>query len=381
MSTFKNTDGKSVLLKMVKGIRKEAYDCEKYVSGKSMDEVMAEYGLSSVIKLGSNENQYGPYETAFKEMQAEVGRINIYPEKNYIRLKELVGEKLGVTKDWVSLGHGAGNVLDSVAKTLLEDGDEVIVPQQSYRLYREISKIMGAKVIEVPLNDSYTIDLNDFKKALTPKTKIVWICNPNNPTGSIIDQDSFSSFIDAMPENCWMVLDEAYAEFCDSDLLPDVMKFIKEGKNVIDIHTFSKYYGLAGGRIGYLVASPEFVNWYDTVSEPFNANRIGLAGAVALMENEEECKKYGDLMIHDREWLNEELTKLGCKCYPSYANFVFFETPYSASEIGEKLLQKGIIVRPCGGWGYEKHLRVSIGTTEQNKEFLQGIKEVLQTMN
>lgn len=366
---------------MVKGIRKEAYDCEKYVSGKSMDEVMAEYGLSSVIKLGSNENQYGPYETAFKEMQAEVGRINIYPEKNYIRLKELVGEKLGVTKDWVSLGHGAGNVLDSVAKTLLEDGDEVIVPQQSYRLYREISKIMGAKVIEVPLNDSYTIDLNDFKKALTPKTKIVWICNPNNPTGSIIDKDSFSSFIDAMPENCWMVLDEAYAEFCDSDLLPDVMKFIKEGENVIDIHTFSKYYGLAGGRIGYLVASPEFVNWYDTVSEPFNANRIGLAGAVALMENEEECKKYGDLMIHDREWLNEELTKLGCKCYPSYANFVFFETPYSASEIGEKLLQKGIIVRPCGGWGYEKHLRVSIGTTEQNKEFLQGIKEVLQTMN
>lgn len=366
--------------KMVKGIRKEAYDCEKYVSGKSMDEVMAEYGLSSVIKLGSNENQYGPYETAYKAMQAEVGRINIYPEKNYIRLKELVGERLGVTGDWVSLGHGAGNVLDSVAKTLLEDGDEVIVPQQSYRLYREISKIMGAKVVEVPLNDAYTIDLEDFKKALTPKTKIVWICNPNNPTGSIIEKESFASFIDAMPEDCWMVLDEAYAEFCDPDLLPDVMKFIKEGKNVIDIHTFSKYYGLAGGRIGYLVASPEFVNWYDTVSEPFNANRIGLAGAVALMENREECKKYGNLMIKDREWLNEELTKLGCRCYPSYANFVFFETPYPAADVAEQLLQKGIIVRPCGGWGYDKHLRVSIGTTEQNKQFLRGIQEVFDAM-
>lgn len=367
-------------MEMVKGIRKEAFDCEKYVSGKSMDEVMRDYGLDSVIKLGSNENQYGPYETAYKAMQEEVGLINIYPERNYIRLKELVGESLGLNGEWVSLGHGAGNVLDSVAKTLLEDGDEVIVPQQSYRLYREISKIMGAKVVEVPLNKNYTIDLADFKKALTEKTKIVWICNPNNPTGTVIDKDTFDDFVDAMPENCWLVLDQAYAEFCDPALLPDVMKYIKEGKNVIDIHTFSKYYGLAGGRIGYLVANPEFVNWYDTVSEPFNANRIGLAGAVALLEHPEECKKYGDIMIHDREWMNDELEKMGCKTYPSQANFVFFSTPYSAAEIGEQLLRRGVIVRPCGGWGYDKHIRVSIGTTEQNQTFLKEIKEVLDSM-
>lgn len=367
----------------VKGIRHEAFNCEKYVSGKSMEDVMADYGLTSVVKLGSNENMYGPYDVALNAMGEEVKKLNIYPEKNYIKLKKVVGEKFGVDGDWVSLGHGAGNVLDEVAKTLLEDGDEVLVPQQSYRLYREISKIMGAKVIEVQLNDNYTMELKDFKEKLTDKTKIVWICNPNNPTGSVIDKDTFDDFVEALPEKCWLVIDEAYADFANPDDLPDVMKYIKAGKQVINIRTFSKYYGLAGGRIGYLVANPEFVNWYDTVSEPFNANRIGLAGAVALMseEGQAECKKYGDKMIADREMLNEELTKLGCECFPSQANFVFFSTPYDAGEIAEMLLRVGVIVRPCGGWGYNKHLRVSIGTTEQNKIFLEEFKKVLETLS
>ncbi len=365
---------------MVKGIRKFAYDCEKYVSGKSMDEVMEEYGLTSVIKLGSNENQYAPYPAAVQAMQAEIGRMNIYPEKNYIRLKELVGEKFGVTGDWVSLGHGAGNVLDEVAKTLLEDGDEVLLPKESYRLYREISKIMGAKVVEIPLNENYTIDLADYKKALTDKTKIVWICNPNNPTGTVIDKDTFGDLIDVLPEKCWLVVDEAYADFSDPNLLPDLMPYIKAGKNVINIHTFSKYYGLAGGRIGYLVANPEFINWYDTVSEPFNANRMGLAGAVALMEHPEDPKKYGDIMIKDRAWMNEELKKMGCTPIDSQANFVFFACPYPADEVAEILLQNGVIVRPCGGWGFDQFLRISIGTTEQNKVALTELKKAFDQL-
>lgn len=367
----------------IKGIRKEAYNCEKYVSGKSMDDVMEEYGLTEVIKLGSNENQYGPYESAVKAMQDEVGLINIYPEKNYIKLKELIGAKFGVDDEWVSLGHGAGNVLDMIAKTLLEDGDEVIVPQQSYRLYREISKIMGARVIEVSLDENYTIQLEDFKKAMTEKTKIVWICNPNNPTGTVINKDDMDAFVECLPENCWLVIDEAYAEFAKPELLPDVMKYIKAGKQVIDVRTMSKYYGIAGGRVGYLLADPEFVNWYDTVSEPFNANRIGLAAAVALMkeEGQAECIKYGDKMIAERERLNEELTKLGCCCIDSQANFVFFSTPFDADVIGEMLLKAGVIVRPCGGWGYTKHLRVSIGTKEQNEKFLTEFKKAIKELS
>ena len=221
---------------MVNGIRKAAFACEKYVSGKSMDDVMRDYGLSSVVKLGSNENMYGPYPHALEAMRDEVSLINIYPERNYIKLKELLADKFGVADStWVSLGHGAGNVLDSIAKTLLEEGDEVLVPAQSYRLYPEISKIMGAKVIEVPLNDQYSIDLHDYAKLLTDRTKIVWLCNPNNPTGTVVPIDDFAWFVDQMPADCWLVVDEAYAEFADADVLPDVIAAVKSGKQVIDV--------------------------------------------------------------------------------------------------------------------------------------------------
>lgn len=367
----------------VKGIRKEAFVCDKYVAGKSTDEVMEDYGLTSVVKLGSNENMYAPYQIAIDAMKSELDRINIYPEKNYVRLKELIAEDYGVTSDWVSLGHGAGNVLDEVAKTLLEDGDEIVTGQQSYLLYQQISKIMGGQVVTVPLNENFTIETKEIISKFNEHTKIVWLCNPNNPTGSVIDKATFQELVDALPERAWLVVDEAYADFADQDALPNTIDYIKEGKQVILIRTFSKYQGIAGARIGCLIANPDFVNWYDTVSEPFNANRMGLAAAVALMspEGKKECRKYGDLMVADRKWLNEELTKLGCDCFDSQANFVFFSTPYDASEVAELLLRKGVIVRPCGGWGYTKHIRVSVGTHEQNEIFLEKFKETLEELS
>lgn len=366
---------------MIKGIRKEAYDCEAYVSGRSMDEVMETYGLTQVIKLSSNENPYAPYEKCKEAMTAEIGRINVYPEKNFKKLKKLLGEKFGISSDYIGLGHGAGNVLEEIAKTFLEEGDEVIVPKQSYRLYREISKIMGAKVVEVSLDDNYSIDLDDFKAAINPKTKLVWICNPNNPTGSIIPKENFDDFVDSLPEHTWMVVDEAYSEFTNPEELPDLMNYIKGKKNIIAVRTFSKYYGIAGARMGYLVADPEVITMYDTVSEPFNANRIALAGAVELIQNElATCKKYGDIIIQDRERMSEELEIMGCTPFPSRGNFVFFCTPYPATEVSELLLQRGIIIRPCNGWGYNYHVRVTIGTTEQNEVFLRELKKVLEIL-
>ncbi len=363
---------------MIKGIREAAYACEPYVSGRSMDEIMEEYGLTQVIKLNSNENPYGPYEKCKEAMTAEISKINIYPERNYIRLKKLLGEMFGVDSDYISLGHGAGSVLEEIAKTFLEAGDEVIVPKQSYLLYREISKIMGARVMEIALDENYSIDLDAFQAAITPKTKLVWVCNPNNPTGTIIPKDKFDSFVDSLPEQTWMVVDEAYAEFTAAKKLPDLMKYIKNGKNVIAVRTFSKYYGLAGARMGYIIANPEIITVYDTVSEPFNANRIALAGAVELIKNERRtCKKYGDILVQDREWINEELAKIGCIPYPSQCNFVFFQTPCPAAKISELLLQKGIMIRPCGGWGYPNHIRATIGTTKQNQIFLKEIKNLL----
>lgn len=383
---------------MIKGIRREAYDCDAYVSGRSMDEVKEAYGLSQVIKLSSNENPYAPFEKCREAMISEINRINIYPEKNFKKLKMLLGEKFGVSKDYISLGHGAGSVLEEIAKTFLEEGDEVIVPKQSYRLYREISKIMGAKVIEISLDESYSINPEDFIAAITPRTKLIWICNPNNPTGTVIQREKFENLVESLPEHTWMVVDEAYAEFADWEELPDIISYIRNRKNVISVRTFSKYYGLAGARLGYLIAHPEVIRMYDTVSEPFNANRIALAGAVTLIEHEDDiCRKYGDLLIQDRELLNKELIKMGCIPTRSGGNFVFFRirdddvcqnancqdaicqnaVQRDAMAISNVLMHRGVIVRPCNGWGYPQHLRVSVGTTEQNQTFLRELETAL----
>lgn len=182
-----------------------------------------------------------------------------------------------------------------------------------------------------------------------------------------------------IPEHTWVVVDEAYAEFTDAKYLPNMIPLINENKNVLCIRTFSKYYGLAGGRIGYVIAKPDVIQLYDTVSEPFNANRIGLAGAVStLIEDEDICTQRGQEMITARAKINETLDKMGCTSYESHCNFVFFETPYQASDVCERLLKRGVIVRSCNGWGYDKHIRMSIGTKEENETFLMELKNVLE---
>ncbi len=342
---------------------------------------MKEYGLDKIVKLGSNENNYSPFNFAMKAMEKECQRINVYPEKNYVRLKQLLGEKFGLDEDYIGLGHGAGNVLDTIAKTFLDNGDEVIIPRQSYSLYKEISWIMGAEVKFVDLDDDYKINLDKIKEQITEKTKLIWLCNPNNPTGTMCDKDKIKVLLDALPEHAWIILDEAYIEFADKNEAPDTIEMIKSGERIMSVRTFSKMYGLAGQRIGYVISTPEFVNCYDTVSEPFNSNRIGLACAVAsLRDGAEEINHAMKLIINDRKMMCEKLKSLGCELEDSHTNFLFFKAPYSVPETNERLLQNGVIVRPATGWGYENHIRVSIGTTEENMEFLRVFEKILKEM-
>ncbi len=364
---------------MLKGVRKQTYNATAYVPGKSIDAVMQDYNLTSIVKLGSNENNYSPFPAALKAMQEELLRTNVYPEKNYVRLKRLLGAMYSLSEEWIGLGHGAGNVLDTLAKTFLEDGDEVIIPKQSYGLYKEISWIMGATVKFVDLNDDFKIELNEIERNITEKTKLIWLCNPNNPTGTIFDKSNFEEFLKKLPEHTWVVLDEAYVEFADPKAVPETIELIKKGYNLMSVRTFSKLFGLAGQRIGYVIATPELISCYDTVSEPFNANRIGLAAAVATLENDiEHIEKCKNCMISDRKMMNEELEKLGCKTIETHTNFIFFELPCCNAEVNELLLRDGVIVRPATGWGYPNHLRVSIGTTEENLRFIEAIKKALE---
>lgn len=366
---------------MINEVRKAVYNCVPYAAGKSMEDVMEEYGLTDVIKMGSNENPYAPFHLSAKRMIDEVVKINHYPEKNFIRLKNILAEKFGFSANQIGLGHGAGGVLDTLAKTFINPGDEVITSIETYGLYKEISKGMGAEVRFIPLDKQFTVDLSAISAAVNEKTKLIWICNPNNPTGTTIKPEDFYSFINALPEHVWVVLDEAYIEFAKQESLIDVKQLLQSGKKIIKVGTFSKYYGLAGGRIGFCISHPEVISAYDTISEPFNANRIGLAGAVSVLtEDLENCTFYGNKIIDSREKMIQQLRQLGCICADSDANFVFFSTDYLASDIANNLLKEGVIVRPCAGWGYKNHIRVTIGTEEQNTIFINKFTTTLNTM-
>ena len=360
----------------IEGARKEVYTAEAYVSGKSMEDVKKEFNLTKVIKLGSNENPYAPFPNAIKAMTEELSAIGIYPETNFIKLRRTLGEKFNLSSEYIGLGHGGGGVLETIARLFIDSGDEVIVPTQSYRLYREISKLMGGVVREVPLNENYTISVDNIINTINLKTKLVWMCNPNNPTGTIVKKEDVDRLLDALPKNAWLVLDEAYAEFSNNDELPNAIEYIKNNRHILSVRTFSKYYGLAGARIGYVIAAPNVINGYDTVSEPFNANRIALAGAIeCLTSDKENCENAAILLIEERERVSKELEKENLEVIRSYSNFIFFKVPCDADELGLFLLKRGIIVRPCGGWGYSNHIRVTVGKTDEMDEFLKVLKE------
>ena len=369
-------------IKMIKEVRKEVYTCYPYVPGKSMDDVMDEYHLEHVVKLGSNENPYAPFDLSSKIMRDEVSKINTYPEKNFIKLKSILADSYNLRPEFVALGHGAGGVLDTLAKTFINSGDEIITAEQTYGLYGEISKGMGGILKLVPLTSDFKFDLLNVSKSITSKTKLIWLCNPNNPTGTVFEPDEFYSFMETLPEHVWVVLDEAYIEFAAKDKRIEVTRLIQQGKKIIKVGTLSKYYGLAGARIGYCVSQPDVITAYDTISEPFNANRIGLAGAVCVLTDDKPtADKVGNKIIEDRDNLINQLNELGCQCDISHTNFVFFSTPHKANELADKLLTQGVIVRPCAGWGFTHHIRVTIGTSEQNTIFLATLKETLALMD
>jgi len=363
---------------MIKGVRNEIKNVNPYIAGKTIDEVRAIYNLKEIIKLGSNENAYGPFEHAKKAMINEIGNVFMYPDKTYEELKSILADQYKVEANQLAIAHGAGGMLETLARTFIAKGDEVIIPEQTYGLYFEITKLMGGTVITVPLDENYCIPVDEMIKKINDKTKIIWLCNPNNPTGTVVDKEAFNRLLAALKPHTWLVLDEAYAEFAEQNALPDAIKKISEGHNLIVVRTFSKAYALAGVRIGYAIANKDMIKLIDTVAEPFNANRVGLVGAIAsLKEDQKEYQTSLNAIIKDRKMLSEALSKFNFKGIHSHANFIFCETPYNAEELSERLLKKGIIIRPCGGWGYPNAIRISVSTTYENQKFLETLEKVL----
>ncbi|MCX7856125.1 MAG: histidinol-phosphate transaminase [Anaerolineae bacterium] len=349
-----------------------------YVPGKPIEEVQREYGLTDIIKLASNENPLGPSPRAMRALAEEVPRLHLYPDGDSYELRHALARHLGIRPDQVTVGNGADGVIVQTCLSYLDDGDEVVVGQPSFPLYEIYTHVMRAHLVPVPLRD-YRLDLEGMAAAITDRTKIVFVCNPNNPTGTIVTADEVSAFMARVPESVLVVFDEAYYEFVHTDEFPDTLAYIREGRqNVMTIRTFSKIYGLAGVRLGYAVAQPEVLAPLLKVKEPFAVNRLAQAAGIAALEDDGFMEATIAATVNGRQFLCRGFHRLGVSCIPSHTNFVLVRVGPQAGEVARRLLERGIIVRPCDIYGLPEFLRITIGTPTQNARLLTALEEVLK---
>ncbi len=356
-------------------VRKQFSELETYIPGRPIEKVQAEYGLERVIKLASNESSLGPFPQAIEVIEANIGQLNRYPDLEATFLREALSECCNMKPENLLIGNGSNELLRIAGQAVLDPGDEVIFAEPSFVLYRMIAGMFEAKPVAVPLKN-HTHDLEAMLDAITAKTKIIFICNPNNPTGTIVPKDELDNFIKQVPDGILVVIDEAYAEFVEDEKNYSKDLIFKEDKPIIITRTFSKLFGLAGLRMGYGVAPSSYVTVDKNIRDPFNVNILGQAAATASIVCRQEIEKRHALNIMDKHYLYEGLKRLGFDYIKSEANFVLVDTGQDSRIIFEKLLKKGVIVRTGEIFGgkYENFIRVSVGTREEIDFFLNAIE-------
>ncbi|AOV07446.1 histidinol-phosphate transaminase [Sporosarcina ureilytica] len=356
--------------------RKYVKQIAPYVPGKSIEAVKKEFNLDAVLRLASNENPLGPSSKAVDAMQQAMAESHLYPDPTAAELREKLATIYGVLPEQIITGNGADNVISFVISAFVNEGDEVLYCTPTFPAYRSTTLLMGGKPVEVPLTKELTFDLDSLKENITDKTKLIFICNPNNPTGTIVESNALEQFIASVPEHVTVILDEAYIEYVRKENYLTGIDFFKKGYPVITIRTFSKFYSLAGLRVGYAVASEEMLAPMLRLREPFAVNRPAIAAAVATLDDTEFTEDHFEMNEAEKLALSEKMEELGFTVYPSSTNFLFIHIKSDAQELFNALLKKGIIIRPCTGWGYDEYVRISIGTKEQNELLLSTLKQL-----
>jgi histidinol-phosphate aminotransferase len=350
-------------------IRKEVEGIKDYVPGKTPKE-------PGVVKLASNENPFGPSPKALEAIAKEAKNLQIYPDQKSILLREALAKKLNIPDDCIICGNGSDDIMGVLGATYLNPGDEVIIPKNTFSVYELVARIFAGKLVFVDLQN-FEIDLEGMVKAITPKTKLIFMANPNNPTGTIFMSAQFDAFLKKVPDNILVMVDEAYAEFVESKEFPDTIKYVKEGKNVVVLRTFSKFYGLAGLRVGYGITRKELVSPMFRTKMPFNVNRLAQAGAIAALEDKEFTEKTFKNNSDGKKYLYAELDKLGLEYKKTEANFIFINLKKSADQVFIEMMKNGVIIRPLSSFGLPQAIRVSIGTKGQNEKFISGLSGAL----
>ena len=347
-----------------------------YKPGKPIEELERELGITRIIKLASNENPLGPGKKALAAIQVSLPQLGLYPDGNGFLLKQALSRKYGIDAGQITLGNGSNEILELVARAFLRPGLEVVFSQHAFAVYPIVTQAVGATAVVAPALN-YGHDLVAMRQRVSDKTRVVFIANPNNPTGTLLAQTEVEMFIKSLPETCVCVLDEAYFEFVSQTEEIDSIDWLKKYPNLIITRTFSKAYGLAGLRIGYSLSSPEMADILNRVRQPFNTNMLALAAAEAALSDNEHLQHTITVNTEGMQFLTNAFKALKLEWISSAGNFVSVDFKQPGQPIYEALLSKGVIVRPIANYEMPNHLRISIGTQAENEIFIDALTAIL----
>jgi histidinol-phosphate aminotransferase len=347
-----------------------------YEPGKPIEETARELGVdpSEIIKLASNENPLGPSPKAVQAMRAALENANLYPDGSGFYLIKAIAAKLCLAPEQVILGNGSNEVIEFLGHAFLNPGDDVITSQYAFIIYKLLATAFGVRTVETPSPD-FQQNLEATLEAITPKTRLIFIPNPNNPTGTLVSQSAIDRFMSRVPDSIVVVFDEAYFEFLDDP--PDTLRFVLEGRNVVVLRTFSKVHGLAALRIGYAVAPSEIIQVLHKTRQPFNVNSIAQAGALAALEDDAHLRETKRVVDEGRAYLQEQFAEMRIPFVPAVANFVMVNVGDGCA-VFEKLLRRKIIVRPLKGYGLPEWVRISVGTQGENKRLIAALSDIMR---
>ncbi|MBI9047949.1 MAG: histidinol-phosphate transaminase [Anaerolineaceae bacterium] len=365
-------------MNIAKIVRQNLSSLRDYVPGKPIEEVQREYGIKDVIKLASNENPNGASPKAVQAMMNEIqNQANFYPDGNCFALVQKLAKKHQVSDTQIFVESGLDGVITLLGSAFVEPQDEVIISLYSFPVYESMVTKMDAKSVMIDQTADFRIDIESIAKAITPQTKMICLCNPNNPTGTIYTREVFESLLAIVPEDVLIISDEAYYEFADDATYPQSMQYLEKYPNLIILRTFSKVYGLASVRVGYAIGHADLIGALLKVREAFAVNRMAQVGASAALDDDAFVQKTLEANRAGRQKYYEAFERLKIKYYPSQTNFIFFEVSGSGMEVYQAMLKQGVIIRPLASQGLPHHLRISIGTSAQNNRAIAALEKAL----
>jgi len=349
-----------------------------YEPGRPIEEVEREYGVSNSIKLASNENPLGPSPKALAAIREKLEQLHLYPDGDCFYLKRGMAQKLGVAPENLIFGNGSNEIIELAVRTFMRPGDDAVMAEQAFVVYPLVVQAVGGNIKAVPLR-KYTHDLAAIGDAVTRQTRVVFLANPNNPTGTIYRRDEWERFLGKVPPDLLLIVDEAYFEYVQDPAYPDSLRYHAADRAILTLRTFSKLYGLAGLRIGYGVGSKELIDMMQRVRQPFNVNAAAQWAALAALDDIDHVKRSLEVNRQGIEYLQTEFIRLGLQFVSSDANFILVRVG-KGQAVFKQLLRQGVIVRPMDGYRFPEHVRVTVGTMEENRKFVDALQRVIKTL-